>query len=409
MGKIAIIGALDEEILYYLKELKEPKKHNIGRFYFYSGKLDGKDIVIVKSGAGKVNAAVCAQIVIGRFNPTVVIFTGVAGALDPSLEIGDIIISKDSLHHDMDATKLGFKLGQIPFSDFYLFDADEKLLELAMSTTKDLGLKARPGRLLSGDIFVTDTNMTKKLRQSFQGDCIDMESAAVAQTCVLNEIPHITIRSISDRADHSAAVEFPKFCKKAAKNSFTLVRAMIAKMKNEDTDIKSKIRTIPHWPKKGIMFRDITTLLKDRMGFGQMILTLRERYENAKIDVIVGIESRGFIIGAALASQLGIGFVPIRKKGKLPSKTINQEYTLEYGTDMIEIHIDAIDAGSRVLLVDDLIATGGTAMAACKLIKKLKCEIVECVFVIDLPELGGRKKLETNGYKVFSLVEFEGE
>ncbi|MCR4335268.1 MAG: adenine phosphoribosyltransferase [archaeon] len=172
--------------------------------------------------------------------------------------------------------------------------------------------------------------------------------------------------------------------------------------------IKSKIRTVPDWPKKGIMFRDITTLLKDKGGFNQMIDLLVERYKNKKIDVVVGIESRGFITGAVLANRLGLGFVLIRKPGKLPAETIFEEYDLEYGKDKIEIHKDAIEKGDKVLLADDLIATGGTALAACKLITKLGGEIVECSFIIDLPDLGGKNKLEKAGYKVFNLIEFEG-
>lgn len=173
--------------------------------------------------------------------------------------------------------------------------------------------------------------------------------------------------------------------------------------------VKSKIRTIPHWPKQGVMFRDITTLLKDKEGFNHMIDLFVGRYKDMKIDVIAGIESRGFITGAVLAHRLGIGFVPIRKPGKLPAETLSEEYELEYGKDKIEIHKDSIPEGSKVLLVDDLIATGGTALAACNLIKKLGAEIVECSFIVDLPDLGGKKKLESAGHKVFNLVEFEGE
>lgn len=173
--------------------------------------------------------------------------------------------------------------------------------------------------------------------------------------------------------------------------------------------IKDKIRTVPHWPKQGIMFRDITTLLKDAHGFNHLINLLAERYSGKKIDIVAGIESRGFITGAALAHRLGIGFVPIRKKGKLPAKTISEEYELEYGKDKIEVHEDAIQKGSRVLLVDDLIATGGTALAACRLIEKLGGKVFECSFIVDLPDLGGKKKLESAGYKVFNVVEFEGE
>ncbi|MFH1306528.1 MAG: adenine phosphoribosyltransferase [Candidatus Micrarchaeota archaeon] len=172
--------------------------------------------------------------------------------------------------------------------------------------------------------------------------------------------------------------------------------------------LKKYIRTVPDWPKKGVMFRDITTLLKSREGFSKTIDILEERYCGMDIGVVVGIESRGFIIGSALADRLKLGIVPIRKKNKLPAKTVSEEYELEYGKDCIEMHEDAIKEGERVLLIDDLIATGGTAIASCKLIEKLKGEIVECGFVINLPDLGGRKKLEKEGYKTYALLEFEG-
>ncbi|MFA5887370.1 MAG: adenine phosphoribosyltransferase [Candidatus Nanoarchaeia archaeon] len=173
--------------------------------------------------------------------------------------------------------------------------------------------------------------------------------------------------------------------------------------------LKSKIRTIPHFPKQGIMFRDITTLLKDAQGFRKVIDEFVQRYTGVPIDVVVGLEARGFILGGALAHQLGKGFVPIRKKGKLPAEVERHEYELEYGKDTIEIHKDAIKKGDKVLIVDDLLATGGTALAAAALIEKLGGNIVEMAFVIDLPEVGGRKKLEAKGYKFFTLVEFEGE
>lgn len=173
--------------------------------------------------------------------------------------------------------------------------------------------------------------------------------------------------------------------------------------------IKSHIRTIPHYPKPNIMFRDITTLIKDPIGFKITINELVHRYAGMKIDKVMGIEARGFIVGAPLAYALGKGFVPIRKKGKLPAETIGQDYELEYGADSIEIHADAITPGERVLLVDDLIATGGTAEAATRLIEKTGGKIVECCFVIDLPDIGGRKRLEKLGYSVFALCEFEGD
>ena len=173
--------------------------------------------------------------------------------------------------------------------------------------------------------------------------------------------------------------------------------------------IKSRIRTIPHYPKPNIMFRDITSLLKDPVGFKATIDELVRRYTDMEIDKVAGIEARGFIVGAPLAYALGKGFVPIRKKGKLPAETIGHDYELEYGTDRIEIHTDAIMPGERVLLVDDLIATGGTAEAAARLIGKIGGKIVECCFVIDLPDVGGRKRLEKQGHSVFALCEFEGD
>ena len=173
--------------------------------------------------------------------------------------------------------------------------------------------------------------------------------------------------------------------------------------------IKSLIRTVPHYPKEGVMFRDITTLLKDPVGFRLTVNECVQRYRGMKIDKIAAIESRGFIIGAALAYELGIGFVPIRKKGKLPAATVGHDYELEYGFDRIELHVDAIAKGERVLLVDDLIATGGTAGAAIKLVEKMGGIIVEFCAVIDLPDLGGRKRLEKARHTVFTLCEFEGD
>ena len=171
-------------------------------------------------------------------------------------------------------------------------------------------------------------------------------------------------------------------------------------------DIKALIRTVPDYPKPGVMFRDITTLLKDPAGFRLTIGELAGRYRGRRIDKVAGIESRGFIVGAPLAQQLGAGFVPLRKRGRLPAETVGHDYALEYGVDRIEMHVDAISAGEQVLLVDDLIATGGTAEAAVRLIESAGARVVECCFVIALPDLGGRKRLEGLGHPVFALVEF---
>ena len=174
-------------------------------------------------------------------------------------------------------------------------------------------------------------------------------------------------------------------------------------------DFTQFIRTIPDYPKPGIQFRDITTLLKDPKGFRACIDSLIERYQGKPIDKIVGIESRGFMFAAPLAYALGIAFVPVRKPGKLPGKTIGHDYALEYGTDRIEMHDDAIASDDRVLIVDDLLATGGTALAAATLVQKVGGTVIECAFLVDLPDIGGRQRLEQTGLPVFALCEFEGD
>lgn len=174
-------------------------------------------------------------------------------------------------------------------------------------------------------------------------------------------------------------------------------------------DLKTAVRTIPDYPKPGIMFRDITTLLADARAFRRAIDELVQPLAGAKIDKVAGIEARGFILGGAIAHQLSVGFIPIRKKGKLPFDTIGESYELEYGVDEVEIHVDAVEKGDRFLLVDDLIATGGTASAAIKLLERAGAEIVLCSFIVDLPDLGGADKLRAMGKEVAALMEFEGD
>jgi adenine phosphoribosyltransferase len=171
-------------------------------------------------------------------------------------------------------------------------------------------------------------------------------------------------------------------------------------------NLKDTIRSIPDFPVEKIIFRDITTLMDNPLAFQEANNQFYERYKDLKIDKVVGIDARGFVFGAVLAYLLKVGFVPVRKKGKLPFKTISQKYALEYGTAEVELHEDAIQKGERVVIIDDLIATGGTIAAAIKLVEKLGGEVVECAFVVELPSLNGRKVIE--GHKIFSLVEFEG-
>jgi adenine phosphoribosyltransferase len=173
-------------------------------------------------------------------------------------------------------------------------------------------------------------------------------------------------------------------------------------------NLKDTIRTIPDYPRKGIMFRDITTLLADARAFRRAIDELVQPYAGSKVSKVAGIEARGFILGGAVAHQMSAGFVPIRKKGKLPHETVSIAYSLEYGVDQMEMHKDAVIRGEKVVLVDDLIATGGTAEAACRLLTQMGAEIVAACFIVDLPELGGARKIEKLGIPVRALMQFDG-
>ena len=176
---------------------------------------------------------------------------------------------------------------------------------------------------------------------------------------------------------------------------------------NELDYVRSTVRQVPDFPKPGILFLDITTATKDAKAMNLMIDFLYEKFKDEKIDYVAGIESRGFIFGAPLACRLNAGFVPIRKPNKLPADTIKESYSLEYGTDTIEMHADAVKAGDRVLVIDDLLATGGTAVAACKLVKKVGAEVVASAFIIELDPLKGREKIEATGVKVVSMLNYD--
>ena len=172
--------------------------------------------------------------------------------------------------------------------------------------------------------------------------------------------------------------------------------------------LRQQIRTVPDWPEPGVQFRDITPLLANPRAFRVLIDQFVHRYFDLRPDAIAGLDARGFIIGSVLAYELNVGFVPIRKKGKLPFTTVQETYELEYGSATVEMHTDAVKAGDRVLLIDDLIATGGTMMAGKRLLERLGAEVIEGAAIVDLPELGGSKRLREGGLKVFSLVAFEG-
>jgi len=216
---------MDEEIEELLKNSKDISEENWKEFIFYKANLFNKEVVIVKSGAGKVFASMICQKIIDNFNPECIIFTGVAGALNKNLEVGDVVISKDCVHHDMDATALGFSRGTILFTDYKEFESDIKLRELAKSTKLN-NHKIIEGRMLTGDQFI-NANIPKYFTEELKGDTVDMESAAIAQVATINKIPFIIIRTISDKSNDSANTDFKKFLSIVAKNSNLVVKNVL--------------------------------------------------------------------------------------------------------------------------------------------------------------------------------------
>ena len=225
---IGIIGAMDEEIDAYRKHLSNLKEESWKIFTFYKGKLNGNDVVVVKSGVGKVFAAMICQILIDKYKVDTILFTGVAGALNKKLEIGDVVVSVDSVHHDFNAVPLGFKRGQISYTNYRFFGAEKKLVDLALKV--DISPhKIIKGRVLTGDQFFTQSERKKHkyLTEELCGDCIEMEGAAVAQVCNINQIPHLIVRTVSDKANGTAVKDYKKFKAVVASNSFKVVEGII--------------------------------------------------------------------------------------------------------------------------------------------------------------------------------------
>ena len=230
--KIGIIAAMDDEIERYKEHLQNAKEVKYKTITFYTGKLQGQDVVVVKSGVGKVFAAMICQYLIDRFNVNMVLFTGVGGSLNPKLEIGDVVVSVDSVHHDFDATALGFPRGNISYTQYRFFKADTTLITLALKV-KIGKHKVIAGRILTGDQFLThkEKQEHRYLTQELKGDCVEMEGAAVAQVCVINEIPHLIVRTVSDKADGTAVEDYNTFTPIVAHNSFKIVEWMVGHLK----------------------------------------------------------------------------------------------------------------------------------------------------------------------------------
>ncbi|MBC7959752.1 MAG: 5'-methylthioadenosine/adenosylhomocysteine nucleosidase [Vallitaleaceae bacterium] len=229
MGRIGIIGAMEEEVLALKEKLKVTEVRGIASLEFYVGVLHSKEVVLVRAGIGKVNAAICTQLLIDCFHVDTVINTGVGGALSDELNIGDIVISIDCLQHDMDASGFGYDLGVIPRMEESIFKADKRLLRIAEKASEVLSMNTNVfvKRIVSGDQFVSDPIKKKQLFEVFEGFCVEMEGAAIAHACFVNKIPFVIIRSISDKADDSAEINFAQFTQLAAANSCKMIEKMV--------------------------------------------------------------------------------------------------------------------------------------------------------------------------------------
>ena len=229
---IGIIGAMDEEVAQIVEVMTIEKEETKAQMNFKQGKLNGKDVVVVRSGIGKVNAAVCTQILADDFKVDYVINTGIAGSLKAEIDIADVVISSDVLHHDMDATGFGYALGQIPRMDTLSFKADERLIELAKESCAKAvaSVGVHVGRVVSGDQFISDKAVKDRISSEFAGYCTEMEGAAIAQAAYLNKVPFVILRAISDKADDSATMDYPTFEKQAIANSVLLLKELVSRI-----------------------------------------------------------------------------------------------------------------------------------------------------------------------------------
>ena len=421
IGIIGGTGLEDPNILIDSKtqEIKTP----YGNALITSGKIAETEIFII-SRHGKKHGIPPSQVnnkaniyALKSLECKHVIATTAVGSLKEDIKPGDLIIPDqliDFTKHRSSTFHDSFEKGaeHVSLADPF----SEKLRELLIESCAELQFPFHnKGTIITIEGPRFSTRAESNLFRTWGADIINMSiapEASLAREAGLN----YSVIALSTDYDcwkqGEEDVSFELVWNRVKENAEKAKQVIIKTIKSfseegQYPEIKAKIRTIPHFPKQGVMFRDITTLLQDPRGLKQVVDILYERYKEQKIDKIAAIESRGFVIGGSLAERLGCGLALIRKKGKLPAETISQEYSLEYGTDTVEIHRDAINPEEKVILIDDLIATGGTARASAELIEKLGGEIVECAFVVDLPDLGGKEKLSQ--WPVFTLVEFEGE
>lgn len=423
IGIISGSGLENPELLENYKEIDVDTPFGKPSSKLITGKLFGIDVVILSRHGKKheippthVNNR--ANIFALKYEGCkYIIATTAVGSLKEEIKRGDFVI----LDQFIDFTRHR----DITFYDKFEFGAmhtpmakpfSEKLREKLIESCKDLKFPCHKG----GTVITIEGPRFSTIAESnvFRHWGADVINMSIAPECILAKEAEVEYAAIAMSTDYDCWKDDEEpvsweMIKKIMHNNTERMKKILLKTiesfskEQEILSLKNKIRTIPDFPKKGIIFRDITTLLKDKNSLKKLIDILNDKYKNEQIDIIAGIESRGFVIAAILAERLNCGLVLIRKPGKLPAETISESYELEYGTDRLEIHKDAITKGQKVLLIDDLIATGGTALASCKLIEKLQGEIVECCFIIELPNLKGREKLSR--YPVFSLIKFEGE
>jgi len=424
--KIGIIGGSgleNPEILENYKEIEVDTPFGKPSSKLICGNLFGIDVVIISRHGAKheippthVNNR--ANIFALKYEGCKKIITTTAvGSLKEEIKRGDFVI----LDQFIDFTRHR----EVTFFDKFEFGAihtpmakpfSEKLRKKLSEVCDELGFAYhKKGTVITIEGPRFSTIAESNLFRQWGADVVNMSIAPEAILANEAEVEYSAIAMSTDydcwkENEESVSWEMIKGIMK--ENSDKMKKILIGTIKSfsreqEILKLKNNIRTIPDFPKPGIMFRDITTLLKDKESFKKLIDLLYERYKDYNIDIVAGIESRGFIIAGILAEKLNSGLVLIRKPGKLPGETISENYELEYGLDRVEIHKDSISKGQKVLLIDDLIATGGTALASCKLIEKLEGEVIECCFTMELPDLKGREKLSK--YSVFSLIKFEGE
>lgn len=430
MIKIGIIGGsgLDNpEILQDFKELDLETPYGKPSSVITCGKLSGVDVCII-SRHGKKHEITPTHVnnkaniyALTKLGCKYIIATSAIGSLREEIKPCEFVIPNqliDFTKHREITFHDNFEEGIVHASLAEPFSRElgERLVESCV----ELGFKVHKKATLitiEGPRF--STKAESLLFRQWGADIINMSTAPEASLAREAGVQYSVIAMSTDYdcwKESEEPVSWGIIEKRMHENSEN-VKKIIAKtiekfseeefLKKDLQIIKESIRTIPNFPKPGIMFRDITTLMKNPEAMRKTIDILVKRFKDRKIDVIAGIESRGFIFGAILAEKLGARFVLIRKPGKLPHEVERQEYELEYGKDAVEIHKDAIEQGDKVVIVDDLVATGGTAQATTRLIEKLGGKVEECDFVIELPELRGREKLKN--YSVFSIIKFEGE